>query len=238
VAINYGVLQTAIESHGIDSPVVAAMCELLGTTLEAAQTRITNSAGKIERDRVKKLNLKLAESMSTHLDENLKIGDTIKSARDWAIIAYDRLEKAKSLRAEAKPITKALNEFRIGKLAELVSKGKAKEGTAFSFKVETDKLGNRIVSWAPKGTRGSGGGRANGTLIGALDGTIMSWTAIYTQVIGVAYAGANSHSKQLVTDAPDDFDFSRITYNPAEGAESAIQKLSQAGAIAVEGLAD
>jgi hypothetical protein len=236
MSINYGVLQGAIKEHGADSPLVATMCELLGTTLAKARERIDKSADKIKRDRKRAANEELAASMSKHLNDMVLVDKTTKSARDWAVIAHDRLEKAKELRAGAKPITAALETFREGKLAELVSQGKAEAGAAFSFRVVTDKEGNRIVSWTPKGARGSGGGRPAGTLIGALDGETMSWTLMYQKVMGKAYEGDNSHSKQLVTDALKTFDWARVTYNPSAGAESAIEKLAGAGAIAVEGL--
>lgn len=235
MSINYGVLQGAIEKHGIDSPRVVQMCELLGTTLDKAQERIENQAGKIERDRKRAADKVLAASMSKHLNEQVLVGDVTKPAKDWAIIAHDRLEKAKELRAEAKPITLALEEFRKGKLKELVAGGKAEQGTAFAFRVVTAENGDRVVSWTPKGTR-SGGGRANGTLIGALDGEVMTWTAMYTKVMGKPYPGTDSHSKQMCAHSPEGFDWTRVTYNPAEGAPSAIADLVAVGAIAVEGL--
>ena len=236
--IDYGVLQTLLAKARADGDAEQEelYLQLVGTTAEVADKRIERSKDTIKRKRKRAANEKLAASMGEHLADMVLVGKDTKSARDWAIIAHDRIQKAKGLRAEAKPIQLALEAFREGKLKELVAKGEAEIGTAFAFKVVQDKEGNRIVSWTPKGTRGMGGGIPNGTLVGALDGQVMSWTAMYTKVMGKEYGGRDSHSKQICSHAPKGFDFTRITYNPDAGAPSAIADLVEAGAIAVGGL--
>jgi len=238
VAIDYGILQSQIAEHGKDSATVKLMLDMLGTTLEKAETRIKNQSGKIERDRVKALNEKLALTLGHHLDEDVKIGEILKSARDWAIIAHDRLERAKTLRAEAKPISKALDQFRDGKMAELTIAGKCAQGTAFSFKVE-EKDGAMIVAWTPKGTRGGGGGMPNGKCIFAFDGTLVkSGKALYLAIVGEAYNGTSTAAKVACTAAADDFDWTRVSYNPTIGSPYVHEDLQKVGAIAVDSLGE
>lgn len=237
MAIDYGVLQAQIAEHGKDSAVVATMLQMLGTTLEVAEKRIENQSGKIERDRKRKLEEKLAESMSAELNDMVSVDNVLKSARDWAIIAHDRLETAKSLRAKAKPITLALDDFRIGKIAELVADGRAPADTAFAFKVVKGEDGSMIVTWKPKGSRGGGGGQPNGHCIFALDGTLLeSGQALYLEIVGKVYSGSSSAAKAACTAADKSFDWKRVSYADGVGSPYVRADLAAAGAIAVEGL--
>lgn len=235
MSINYGKLQELILEHGADSARVSEMCDILGTTVEKAQERIEKSADKIARDKRRAVQTALCDSLKGKLQEQVKVGDKIMTAADYAVIAHELRQKARELTAKAKPITLALEAFRQGVMDELVAQGKAEQGVAFSFRVATDKEGNTLVTWKPKGMR-SGGGQPNGKVIVALDGSIMSGMAVYAEVVGKVYAGRNTPLKALVSAAPTDYDWSQITYAEGLGAQSVRDDLARMGAIAVEGL--
>lgn len=233
MAINYGKLSALIAEHGADSARVLEMCDILGTTVEKAEQRIANSADKIERDRQKARIAKIADSLTDKLWEHVLVGDKTASASDWAVIAHELKAEAKKLTAKTKPITLALELFREGVMDELVAQGKCEQGDAFSFRVAKNDAGDTLVTWKPKGMR-VGGGMPNGKVIVALDGSIMSGMAVYAEVVGKVYSGRNTPLKALVSAAPDGFDWSTVTYDAEQGAQSVRDSLAAKGAIAAD----